>query len=159
MSGQVKSKIRETYENIAGIVSDRQWRRIRREVGIESLADEQKVCPHVLKDVQAYAALRKMYPRSPIDPMDLTLYKAFLEHFPLDGCEGKDLLQSIQQLLKPTPDDRTIRGWGYAIECPLYLHKWYEKSDLEKWVSKMLTQRRFRVTATLPRCKRAEVFL
>lgn len=151
-----KSKARKTYESIAGNISDRQWLRIKNQLGIESVEDEWAASPSLIGDVMAYAALRKMFPRSPIDPIDLGHYRIFLEHFPLDGCNGFDLSKSIQRVLKPQPSDRTIRSWGYAINCPLYYQKQYSRDELNLWVSKMLTQRRFKVELTLPKCKRAQ---
>ena len=153
-----KSLLRNTYESIAGVVSDRQWRRIRQQIGVEGQAEEMTASVGTINDMRAYALLRKKYPRSEIDPLDISRYKTFLEHFPFDGCEGEDLLKGIQKVLKPAPDDRTIRGWGYQLKCPLYLRRWYDKEDLNLWVGKMLTQRRFRVDMALPKCKQAQAF-
>jgi len=153
-----KTELRRTYESIAGVVSDRQWQRIRKQVGVDTQAEEVKACSETIKDMQVFALLRRRYPRSEIDPVTLNRFKIFVKHFPLDGCEGSDLLKSIQKVLKPKPDDRTIRGWGYELECPLYLHRWYSKEELSLWVGKMLTQRRFRVDLALPNSKRAEAY-
>lgn len=141
-----KRILRKTYENIAGSISDRQWRRIRHELGlkVDDVSDE------ALLDVKAYASLRRIFPKSSIDPTQIGRYRNFMDSFPLSGCNGRDLLNAIQKTLKPSPEERTVRDWGYAIGCPLYYEKWYSKQELELWVGKMLCLRRYKILWKLP---------
>jgi len=146
-----KPVLRRGYESIAGVVSDRQWLRIRNELGIDDQNDLT-----ALEEIGAYASLRVMFPRSVLDPISVNQYRLFAKHFPLNGCTGKDLLLSAQRVLKPAPSDRTVRGWGYEIGCPLYLDKWYNKRELLLWTAKFFSQRKFKCVLTMPKARQVQ---
>jgi len=100
--------------------------------------------------VENHAKLRRQFPRSPIYRHQVEDYQAFLDAIPIKGT-GDDLRNAIQRVLKPAPSDRTIRDWGEQIGSPFYVRKIYGPDEIELWVAKLLTQRRFRTVVTLPK--------
>lgn len=139
-----KITIREEYEAIAGSISDRQWRRIKRRLKISDSAQRRELIA-ALKMIRTYAALRLTNGRRLITLEDCKRHEWLGDFIKGLSCSitGRQIVK-VFQLLKPIPSDATIRRWGYEIDCPLYLEKWYGPEETRKWIAKVATQTKFK---------------
>lgn len=136
------------YEQVLGqeINSEHFQKRIcRRYLGISPL----DISPESCRLIESHAKLRRQFPRSPIYRHQVEDYQRFLDAVPISGT-GDDLRNAIQRIFNPAPSDRTIRDWGESIGIPFYVNRFYSPQEIERWVAKLLTQRRFRAVVSLP---------
>lgn len=141
-----KKVLRREYEAIAGKISDRQWRRIKANLGISDNAKGRELLS-ALPLIRAYGVLRVVNGKRKITLDDCCHYQWLAEFSEGVVCriQGRELVKVIK-LLKPTPGDSTIRRWGYELDCPLYLDKWYTPDETQLWIRKIAThQVRFKL--------------
>jgi hypothetical protein len=139
-----KTVLRVAYESIAGEISKRQWRRIKKKL---KTSDELKGMPllEALAIVRVYAYLRLCNGNRLVTLEDVQ-EKLWIDEFAKGmsvTITGADLIETFQ-ILQPGPSISTLRAWGREIGCPLYCDRWYSPEEVRLWIGKLATQTKFK---------------
>ena len=122
--------LRRTYENVAGEISDRQWRRIKSALQIRTTCLREITA--FKSKVEIYAYLRLNAPKAAIRRADVEQFGRLLDEFPLQAMQGSDLKQTLLLVAERSGKgiaESTIYRWARAIGR-LEANRMYERRDV-----------------------------
>lgn len=129
--------LRRAYEDLAGEVSDRQWRRIKRDLQIQtsSLSEVLQRRP----DVETYAYLRLNSPKASIKLSDVRNFGRLLAEFPVAEMQGADLLRELLDAAERHGNPvhpSTLYKWARAVGG-MDQNRMYDRKDICFLASKL----------------------
>lgn len=122
-----ESYYRQTYQSVAGEVSDRRWKGLRSEL-------ERSGMVITVSSLQMYARFKSQFPRTAITRKALNVYEKFQQDY-LDHPEfsGEELLE-ILKTIKPNVGERMLVNSWYKANLAFSKQANYSYSDACKVV-------------------------
>lgn len=108
MKQSTETYYRQTYQAVAGEVSNRRWRNLRNEL-------ERSGMTITVQTLRMYAKFKTQFPRTPITKQALTTYEKFQEKYSnYSEFSGIQLLEILREIKPNVTDRMLVNSWYKA---------------------------------------------
>ncbi|MBE9053441.1 hypothetical protein IQ243_24140 [Nostocales cyanobacterium LEGE 11386] len=127
MQQTTETYYRQTYESVAGEVSNRRWRNLRSEL-------EHSGMVVTVKTLRMYARFKTQFPRTPITKQAIKTYENFQNKYSDYQEFTGELILSILREIKPNVTERMLINSWYKAGLQFGKHSVYNYSQACKIV-------------------------